>query len=97
MSGWIDGATEFFHQAAVRYVRGSMSYYYRKVFDTPEGRVVWADLQRKAGLMEPSIGLSSEHLQYATGGRDMVLYIARMLRLKPAALQQTATMETIDD
>lgn len=97
MSGWIAGATDFFAKISIRVRRGSMPDLYREIFDTPTGRVVLADMLRKAGMMEPSIGLSSEHLQYATGGRDMMLYVLRMLRIHPAALQQTAVMETIDE
>lgn len=97
MSGWIDGATDFFAKIPIRVRRGSLPDLYRDVFDTPSGRIVLADLHRKVGFMEPSIGLPSEQLQYATGGRDMILYIDRMLRINPAALQQTAVMETIDD
>ena len=51
MITWIDDANDFFTRIAVRIKRGTMPDYYRQIFDTPAGRIVLADLHRKAGVM----------------------------------------------
>ncbi len=97
MTEWIGKGGDFLAQVAVRFKRGSMPGLYRDVFDSFAGRIVLADLHRKAGVMQTHEGWTDDQLQYTTGRRDMVLYIDAMLRLKPQELQQLADMETLDE
>ena len=97
MTKWIGTVTDFLARVPVRFKRGSMPHLYRDVFDSTAGRVVLADLHRKAGVMQTHEGWTDDQLQYTTGRRDMVLYIDAMLRLKPQELQQIADMEVLDD
>ena len=97
MITWIDDANDFFTRIAVRIKRGTMPDYYRQIFDTPAGRIVLADLHRKAGVMLTHEGWENDQLKDTTGRRDMVLYIDGMLRMRPQALQQIAEMETINE
>ncbi len=97
MTGWIGKSVEFLGQIAVPYKRGTLRGLYRDVFNSPAGKIVLADLHRKAGVMMTHDGWTGDQLQYATGRRDIVLHIDSMLRLKPAELQQIAEMEEIDD
>ena len=88
---------DFLDQIRVRYKRGDLNAHYRAVFDSASGRIVLADLCRKAGVMQLHEGHDTAQLQYATGRRDAVLYILAVLRVQPQALQQLADMEPIDD
>ena len=97
MTEWIGKSTDFLERVAVRFKRGSMPGLYRQLFDSAVGKIVLADLHRKAGVMQTHEGWEDNQLQYTTGRRDMVLYIDGMLRMKPQELQQLANLETIDD
>ena len=88
---------DFLDRIKVRFRRGSLPSHYRTAFDTKSGRIVLADLHRKAGVMATHEGWTDDQQQYTTGRRDMVLYIDAMLRLKPQELQQMSDMETIDE
>ena len=96
MTEWIGKSGDFLARVAVRFKRGAMPSLYRQVFDSAAGRIVLADLHRKAGVMQTHEGWTDDQLQYTTGRRDMVLYIDGMLRLKPPELQQMAEMEVLD-
>lgn len=97
MTEWIAQGGDFLDQVKVRLKRGSLPGLYRDVFDSVAGRIVLADLHRKAGLMHESLNLPSELLHETAGAQAMVLHIDKMLRLTPPTLQQLADMEVLDD
>ena len=97
MTEWISKGGDFLDQVTVRIKRGSLPGLYRDVFDSAAGRIVLADLHRKAGVRHESLNLPSELLHETAGAQAMVLHIDKMLRITPPALQQLADMETLDD
>ncbi|KKN00678.1 hypothetical protein LCGC14_1135450 [marine sediment metagenome] len=97
MTEWIGKSADFLDRIPVRFRRGSLPSHYRTAFDTDSGRIVLADLHRKAGIMHSHEGLTNEQLQYSAGFGDAVFHIDKMLRLKNQELTQLANMETIDD
>ena len=93
---WLGKAGSFIG-SVVFYGRRSLPRHYRDVFDNPAGKIVLADLHRKAGVMMAHEGHTDSEQQYATGRRDMVLYIDAMLRARPQDIQQIAEMRSVDD
>lgn len=77
-----------------------LSRAYHSVFETPEGKLVLADLAAKGGLLEVSHTLGDSHqTAFRDGRRSMALEITAILRWSESeilALARAQTTETLN-
>lgn len=94
MTKWLNG--DWIGWVPVVFKRHSLPEHYRNVFDSASGRIVLADLAKRAGIMAQSPHLDSDRMQYLAGARDQVLQIMAFLRMRPQDMQGISEREVIE-
>jgi hypothetical protein len=68
---------------------------YRRTFDSPEGELVLADLERRGFGLTPHFDPDPQRTAYNEGRRSLLLHILAMIEEDPAALNPTPNQEDI--